>query len=184
MRMKSFLSGFLTALLIGLLSYSIFAAQGNKQFTVSSDDIRIYINGAMLPLKDQNNAKIDLFYHNGFVYAPVRGIAEALDYQVNWDSTKKYVYIVRPVNLSVESFRKITKGMSEKKVIEIAGKPNENVGSGRYTYGYRLADGSLVTIVFDHKVLQEKPARVYEWIVHSMLVKYANGTGEWIIPME
>lgn len=47
---------------------------------------------------------------------------------------------------TVEAFRRIERRMTMKRVIELCGEPDEDIGSGIHIYVYRLADGSTVRI--------------------------------------
>jgi hypothetical protein len=57
---------------------------------------------------------------------------------------------IPPTARTIAPFRRIVKGMSMKQVIEIAGLPDRDIGSGIYIYIYNLADGSQIQIGCGH----------------------------------
>ena len=54
--------------------------------TLSYNNIKVSLNGAVLSPVDNNGNPVEPFIINGTTYLPVRGIASALGLNVNWDS--------------------------------------------------------------------------------------------------
>lgn len=87
---KGFLLGiFATVLVIGLIGTAMATYQEMR--TITYDDIKIVLNGITLTPTDANGKTVDPFLMQGTTYLPVRAIAEAIGYNVTWDSTTKTV---------------------------------------------------------------------------------------------
>ena len=65
----------------------------NSIFKNWSDEIKIYVDNTLVELKDANGKVVKPFIKNGTTYVPLRGISQALNYLVEWESTSKSVYV-------------------------------------------------------------------------------------------
>lgn len=88
----SFLMGMVTMLLIVSLAVPAFAAY-NQALTVTYNDIKLNINGQYFTPKDVNGRIVEPFIYQGTTYLPVRGVAQAVGYQVSWDQATQTVYL-------------------------------------------------------------------------------------------
>jgi hypothetical protein len=79
--------------LILCLTVPAVAASVEKQLTVYYNDIKIYVDGALITPKDPNGNIVDPFVSDGTTYLPVRAVGEALGKTVEWDGTTQSVYI-------------------------------------------------------------------------------------------
>ncbi len=88
---KSFTAGALAAtVLTGGLAM---AKSGTESIEVLYDNIKIYIDNVLTETKDADGDTVEPFVYNGTTYLPVRGVAEAMDSEVEWDGETKSVYI-------------------------------------------------------------------------------------------
>lgn len=82
-RLPTFLSGMLTAALIGGLGVTALAATG--QMTITVDPVNIQVNGQTFHPKDAKGDDVPVFAYNGTTYAPLRALAEAYGLTVGYD---------------------------------------------------------------------------------------------------
>ncbi len=90
MKMRSFVVGFLVALLIGNFG---FAETAKKTLNAVYNNIKIIIDGIEITPRDANGNRIEPFVVADTTYLPVRVIAEALGQPVEWDAEKNAVVI-------------------------------------------------------------------------------------------
>ena len=83
--MRNFICGFFTALLLLAFVVPSFAESASRQITAIYGGIEIYINGAKLVPKDVNGNYVQPFVVDGTTYLPIRAVAEAVGYDVNYD---------------------------------------------------------------------------------------------------
>ena len=83
--LRNYLCGFFTALLLFVLVVPSFAESASRQITAIYGGIEIYINGAKLVPKDANGNYVQPFVVDGTTYLPIRAVAEAVGYDVNYD---------------------------------------------------------------------------------------------------
>ena len=83
--MRNFIYGFFTALLLLAFVVPSFAESASRQITAIYGGIEIYINGAKLVPKDVNGNYVQPFVVDGTTYLPIRAVAEAVGYDVNYD---------------------------------------------------------------------------------------------------
>lgn len=94
--MKKELKGFVAGVLMTslLMTGSVAWAAGK---TVSAEllynNIKIYIDNVLTNAKDANGKTIEPFIYNGTTYLPVRGVAQALGVDVQWDGSTNSVYL-------------------------------------------------------------------------------------------
>lgn len=94
-KLKGFLSGIIFAAVLGVsaLGASVLAAPVAKNISVVYDDIKIYMDGTLIQLKDGNGTAIKPFISKGVTYLPVAAIGRALDKEVSWEGNTKSIYI-------------------------------------------------------------------------------------------
>ena len=83
-------------------SISVFAGSTQKQLSVTYNGIKVNLNGQQLSLRDSNGKSVESFNYNGTVYAPLRGISQALGMEVAYDSTSKTVTLTGTVSSSTQ----------------------------------------------------------------------------------
>lgn len=89
-RMKGFISGFISAALIGTLSVGALAA---AQTINVNGGVRLQIDGSIFTPTDVNGNPVDVFEYNGTTYVPVRAVSQAFGKEVAWDANTRTVII-------------------------------------------------------------------------------------------
>lgn len=87
---RSFLMGMVTMLLIVSFAIPALAAY-NQALTVTYNDIKIRVNGQYFTPKDVSGRVVEPFIYQGTTYLPIRGVAQAVGYTVNWDQATQTV---------------------------------------------------------------------------------------------
>ena len=91
--LKGYLIGALsTVMLLGCVAY---AASNTKTIEAFYNNIKIYVDGVKINPKDANGKTVEPFIYNGTTYLPVRGIAQAMGAQVEWDGKTNSVKIFK-----------------------------------------------------------------------------------------
>ena len=98
---RNYLYGFFTALLLIVFIVPTFAEPVNRQITAVYNGIKIYVNGEKIDPKDANGNVVQPFVYDGTTYLPVRAIAEAVGYDVNYDATTLTVNLTSQTDISV-----------------------------------------------------------------------------------
>ena len=80
-------------LIMALTGMAVFAATGSKTLEANYDNIKIYVDGAVITPTDVNGNSTEPFSVDGTVYLPLRAISEALGKTVEWDEETNSVYI-------------------------------------------------------------------------------------------
>lgn len=88
---RSFLLGMITALTLLFLTAPALAV-ATRTIDVSTG-VKICIDDVELRTTDSNGNLVEAFIYNGTTYLPVRAVSEALGRPVQWDGSKKTVYI-------------------------------------------------------------------------------------------
>jgi len=88
---KGFIMGALTVFLVMTLITTVFAASTSRTLTAIFRDIKITIDGQLIEPKDANGKVVEPFIIDGTTYLPVRAVAEAVGYDVSWDSNTNTV---------------------------------------------------------------------------------------------
>ena len=87
---RSFAAGILLTVLVMSM---IGAAQVNRTITVVYRDIKIIMDGEPLAPKDATGQIIEPFISRGTTYLPLRAVAEAIGYDVEWDEDTSTVIL-------------------------------------------------------------------------------------------
>ncbi|OPX43414.1 hypothetical protein CLHUN_27590 [Ruminiclostridium hungatei] len=97
-RLKGFFSGLIFSAVLGVsaLGVTVLAAPVAKNISVVYDNIKIYVDGSLIELKDGNGETIQPFISKGVTYMPVAAFSRALGKDVSWDGNTKSVYIKQP----------------------------------------------------------------------------------------
>lgn len=82
-----------SVLLACSLIFTVFAYSYQRDITVYYNGIRIKVDGIDIVPKDANGEIIDPFISEGTTYLPVRAVAEAVGYNVEWDDENKTVIL-------------------------------------------------------------------------------------------
>ncbi len=97
---KSFAAGIFAATVASNMVIPAFAATA-KQLTAHYNDIKITLNGHTITPKDANGDIVEPFIVDGTTYLPVKAVANALGFAVNWDGAS------HTVNISTPDYNKI-----------------------------------------------------------------------------
>lgn len=90
---RSFLLGFLTAVLLLCLALPALASGGTVTWDSVFVGAKIVIDGEKLEPKDVNGKTVDAVIYKGTTYVPVRAVASALGMSVDWDQDTRTVYL-------------------------------------------------------------------------------------------
>lgn len=91
--MKKLTTWLVSALTVLLLTTPALAASGEVNAVLNYSNIEIAVDGVKITPVDVTGNSTEPFTINGTVYLPIRAIAEALDCNVEWDSTANTVRI-------------------------------------------------------------------------------------------
>lgn len=93
--MKQKLQGLIAGVLIGatVTGGAVFATTGTKTIEVLYNNIKVYKDNVLCELKDANGTVIEPFIYNGTTYMPVRGTANLVGMDVEWDGPTQSVYL-------------------------------------------------------------------------------------------
>ena len=86
MRIKWFVIGSISTILILLLLPYAFASFSGGSMTITIDPIKIQVDGNEFRPKDINGNEVLVFAYNGTTYAPLRALAEAYGLYVGYDA--------------------------------------------------------------------------------------------------
>lgn len=96
MKGKSFLFGFITALVL-TMSVAVFAATGvAKQLSVTVGGMTIVIDGVKMAPRDVNNQSVEPIIYNGTTYVPIRFISEVFNKSVKYVGATSTIFIGEP----------------------------------------------------------------------------------------
>ena len=90
-RAKGFVIGVLVTVM--LLSAGTALAAVTRNITVSYLGVRLVVNGQEVTPRDAQGNVVEPFIFEGSTFLPVRAVAEALGYSVNWDAATHTAYI-------------------------------------------------------------------------------------------
>jgi len=93
-RLQGIIIGFVLAAV--LLGGTAFAAVRNELITVTYRNINLSINGLETVPHDAYGNVVEPFIFDGTTFLPIRGIANALGLNVNWNDDTSTVYLNRP----------------------------------------------------------------------------------------
>lgn len=108
LNLKSYLTGVISTILVTALILSVSAAAITKTLNATYKDIKISVNGNTITPKDATGKVVEPFIVDGSTYLPVRSVAEAVGYEVEWDSATSTAKLTRdfimvdPIRLAVE----------------------------------------------------------------------------------
>lgn len=92
-RTKGFISGLICAVFVVSLVGTAVASVAKRQLEASYSDIKITIDGEEYTPKNASGNTVEPFIIDGTTYLPVRAIADAAGYDVNWDGVDKTVIL-------------------------------------------------------------------------------------------
>jgi len=98
LNLKSFIAGIIITVLFMSMINTVFAEQINKIITAVYRDIKITVDGEKFEPKDANGNHVEPFISNGTTYLPVRSVAEAVGYNVEWDEITNTVILSKKIS--------------------------------------------------------------------------------------
>lgn len=114
---KSFLKGFVFALLLVLSINLVMAATEQKTIEVITGDIKVFLDNKQFSLSSPfDNKKLEPFLYDGELYLPVSAVANGLGLNVHYDSMNNNILLGKP-KFDVEK-DKVKKWLNELKVIQ------------------------------------------------------------------
>ena len=107
--MKEKIKTLIVGMIIGaLLVPTVFATVGTVTKELSYNDIKITLNGKEVKPTDSDGNYVEPFIIDGTTYLPVRGVANALDLDVDWDGVTNTVKLSNDKTSSGSSLGKKT----------------------------------------------------------------------------
>ena len=94
-KLTSYFAGVLTALVLGTITMSAFAAGGVLTLTVTP--IRVMVNGQVFQPRDAQGNEVYVFQANGTTYVPLRALSEAYGLEVGYDAGQNMATVSGPV---------------------------------------------------------------------------------------
>lgn len=93
--LKTYVSGALTAAVMctAVCAAPVYATQKVETIPASYENVKVYVDDALLTLKDVTGKVVEPFLYDGTTYLPVRGTAEAAGMEVKWDDATRSVYL-------------------------------------------------------------------------------------------
>lgn len=92
-RVKGFIAGILSCVMVIALATTAFAAVKNVQASLEYKDIGVTLDGKKLDLKDAQGNAVEPFMMGGTNYLPVRALSDALGLGVSWDGDNNNVVL-------------------------------------------------------------------------------------------
>ncbi len=92
-KVRTFLVGFLTAVILMGLALPAIAAGGTVTWDSVFVGVDVVIDGEKAEAKDENGAPLEAVLYKGTTYVPVQMMAEALGLDLNWDQDSRTVYL-------------------------------------------------------------------------------------------
>jgi len=91
--MKERIKGLIAGIFIGIMiaATTVIASSGIIKKDLHYNNIKITMNGEEIKPTDANGNYVEPFIIDGTTYLPVRGVANALDLEVNWDASTNTV---------------------------------------------------------------------------------------------
>lgn len=90
---KSFVCGFLCAILVTAFVMPALASTGAKNLTATFNNIQVKLDGKLLNLHDAAGKTVEPFVIDGTTYLPIRAISEALGLGVDWNGSSNTVIL-------------------------------------------------------------------------------------------
>ena len=92
-KVRTFLVGFLTAVILMGLALPAIAAGGTVSWDNVFVGVGVVINGEKAEAKDENGSPLEAVLYKGTTYVPVQMMADALGLDLNWDQDSRTVYL-------------------------------------------------------------------------------------------
>lgn len=105
---KGFIAGMAVMALIGSLAGSALASFARQSIAVDYCDIQIVVDGEKLNPADVNGTPVEPFAYKGTTFLPVRAVASACGYEVEWDQDSYTVKLTkRDMQSYINEYREI-----------------------------------------------------------------------------
>ena len=100
-KLTSYFAGVLTALVLGTITMSAFAAGGVLTLTVTP--IRVMVNGQEFQPRDAQGNEVYVFQSNGTTYVPLRALSEAYGLEVGYDAGQNMATVSGSVRVAAKT---------------------------------------------------------------------------------
>ena len=100
-KLTSYFAGVLTALVLGTITMSAFAAGGVLNLTVTP--IRVMVNGQEFQPRDAQGNEVYVFQSNGTTYVPLRALSEAYGLEVGYDARQNMATVSGSVRVAAKT---------------------------------------------------------------------------------
>lgn len=92
-KVRTFLVGFLTAVILMGLALPAIAAGGTVTWDSVFVGVDVVIDGEKAEVKDESGSPVEAVLYKGTTYVPVQMMADALGLDLNWDQDSRTVYL-------------------------------------------------------------------------------------------
>ncbi|MBO4677473.1 MAG: hypothetical protein J5633_08005 [Oscillospiraceae bacterium] len=92
-KVRTFLVGFLTAVILMGLALPAIAAGGTVTWDSVFVGVDVVIDGEKAEAKDESGSPLEAVLYKGTTYVPVQMMADALGLDLNWDQDTRTVYL-------------------------------------------------------------------------------------------
>ena len=92
-KVRTFLVGFLTAVILMGLALPAIAAGGTVSWDNVFVGVDVVIDGEKAEVKDESGSPVEAVLYKGTTYVPVQMMADALGLDLNWDQDSRTVYL-------------------------------------------------------------------------------------------
>jgi len=116
---KNFILGMAVMALVFMLILTVSAQSRTEQATLNFNNIIIMLDGEELIPRDVNGNAVEPFIINGTTYLPVRGIANALGLDVDWDDDANTVILTTPAAQPVNESANIQVAWATEELLDI-----------------------------------------------------------------
>ena len=180
---KSFIAGFLTALLVASLVGTAFASSSAVKKDLYYNGISVTLDGKKLDLQGDREP----FIINGTTFLPLRAVAEALGLDVDWDGATATVRLTSAAPEPEPSVSTPSTSSAYGRLTAWIMQNGKNDGNGTYFYLTPLSDGityacfydtATQTVSFVVDSVNSYNERSYEQLTFNMQSKYYFDNGE------
>lgn len=142
---KSFVCGFLCAILVTAFVVPALASTGTKTLTATFNNIQVKLDGKLLNLHDAAGKTVEPFVIDGTTYLPIRAISEALGLGVDWNSSSNTVILTSKPEAEPSTAQGEKTSMAELTAfinpsVYQSNIPKNNEGTAGFTKGLAFAN--------------------------------------------
>ena len=150
-KLTSYFAGVLTAVVLGTLTVSAFAAGGFLTLTVSP--IRVIVNGEEFHPRDAQGNEVYIFQSQGTTYVPLRALSEAYGLEVGYDAQRNMATVSGNVQTPEGSETDFLSVWTVKEK-PVTGYGNERIFTASYNGSLEMQDFKEWWKSFDRRTIE------------------------------